>query len=90
MVFQAVATALGDDIKMMGDFGPKATGALKRAVEGIVGIVHPVAAEGGFQTAFVEGFVMSHERQVGNLGFNLPPNVREDRGVVRPCTRVHQ
>ena len=58
-------------------------GAEKR----IVGIVHLIDAEHGFEATFVKGTVVGHERQTFDQRLNLPPNVGEHRRIVRVLVR---
>lgn len=58
-----------------------ASGLFDGAEEGIVGVVHTVAAMGGTDAFLVEGFVVGNQRQVANHRFEAPPHFRERVGV---------
>lgn len=64
---------------------PNLTRSDASAVELIVRIVHLVNTKDGLKAAFVEGFVVGHERQTGYLRFYLPPHFREYGCIFRIC-----
>ena len=83
VVLKVVATAGCDEIEGVRAFGPHLSGARKGAIERIVGVVHLIAAEHGFQATFVEGFVVRHEGQPLYARRNLGPHLGEERRVLR-------
>ncbi len=54
-----------------------APGGGKGVVENIIGIIHPVHAEGGFETALVKGGVMGNKGKISNDGHYLFPDFRK-------------
>ena len=83
VVGQIIAAAGGDHVEVVTTLGPDSARGDAGAVERIVGIVHLIDAEDGFQTAFVKSLVVGHEGEARYHGFYLPPNVREDGGILR-------
>ena len=83
VVLKVVATASCDEIEGVRAFGPHLSGAREGAIERIIGVVHLIAAEHGFQATFVEGFVVRHERQPLYAGRNLGPYLGEEWRVLR-------
>ena len=79
---QVIATAGGYDVKRMTTFVPDLARGDAGAVEVVVGIVHLIDMEHGFQTTLIESLVVGYERKTGYLGLYLLPYVRKDRGVV--------
>lgn len=64
---------------------PNLTRSDASAVELIVRIVHLVNTKDGLKAAFVEGFIVGHERQTGYLRFYLPPHFREYGCIFHIC-----
>ena len=83
VVLKVVATASRDEVEGVRAFGPHLSGAREGAIERIIGVVHLIAAEHGFQATFVEGFVVCHEGQTLYAGRNLGPHLGEERRVLR-------
>ena len=83
VVLKVVATASCDEVEGVRAFGPHLSGARKSAIERVVGIVHLIAAEHGFQATFIEGFVVRHKWQPLYAGRNLGPHLGEERRVLR-------
>ena len=79
---QVVSTAGGDDVEIMMPFRPSLARGYAGAVEGIVGIVHLIDAEHGFQATLVERLVVGYEREAGYLGLYLLPHFWEDRCII--------
>ena len=78
VVFEVITAESGDGVQLVVlGLGESAAGGYTGAVEGVVGIVHLVTAEDGFQAAFVEGFVVGHQRQTLNEWLYLPPYLWE-------------
>jgi hypothetical protein len=61
--------------------GELATGDTKGVEELIVGIVHPIDAEDGFEATLVEGPVVGHKGQTLYQRLYLCPDIREDGGI---------
>lgn len=78
MVLEIIATACGDDVEVVVPAGPHTSRGDERAVERIVGIVHAIHAEDGFQAVFVKSLVVGYEGQTCYLGLYLLPYVGED------------
>ena len=85
MLCQVIATAGYYNVKRMTTFGPDLARGDASAVEVVVGIVHLIDAEDGFQAALVERLVMCHKRKPRYLRLNLLPYFGEDRRTV--CIR---
>ena len=81
MVYQAIAATFGDNIEGVTAFGPHPARGYAGTVERIVGIVHLIHSEDGFQTALVEGLVVGHEGKTGNLGLYLLPYLGKDGSI---------
>ena len=96
MVLQVVAAAGSDDVEIVMAARPDFARSDAGAIELIIGIIHLINAEDGFQTVLVEGFVMSHKRQAAlavhavdafdavllEQGFHLFPHEREDGRIL--------
>ena len=91
VVLKVVATASCDEIEGVRAFGPHLSGAREGAIERVVGVVHLIAAEYGFQATFVEGFVVRHEGQALYAGRNLGPYLGEEWRALRVdgCETMH-
>lgn len=63
------------------------SGSVAGAEKPVVGVIHPVHPEYGFQTPFVEPAVMGHQRQPFDKGFCLGPYHGEDRSILRVSGR---
>ena len=88
VVLKMIATIFGDGVELMvGQLGKGASRSNAGAVERIIGIVHLVAAEDSFQTAFVETLVVSHQREPFYQRFNLSPDIRKHGCVFRIFAR---
>lgn len=85
MLCQVIAAASGYDVKRMTTFGPDLARGDASAVEIVVGIVHLIDAEDGFQAALVERLVMSHKRKPRYLRLYLLPHFGKNRRTV--CIR---
>jgi hypothetical protein len=83
MVLHAKAACLGDGMELVvRQIGELAARDTKGVVKLIIGIIHLIDAEYGFQAAFVERLVMCHKRQAFNQGFYLCPHFRKDRSII--------
>lgn len=83
VVLKVVATASRDEVEGVRAFGPHLSGARKSAIERIIGVVHLIAAEHGFQATFVEGLVVRHKRQALYARRNLGPYLGKERCALR-------
>ena len=84
MILQPIATKLGGVMKLMiHGMRESSTGSPIRTMKFIVGIVHPVTTENGFQAAFVKGFVMSHQWKSFYHRCYLCPYFGEDECIIR-------
>ena len=83
VILKVVATASRDEVEGVRAFGPHLSGAREGAIERIIGVVHLIAAEHGFQATFVEGFVVRHEGQALYAKRNLGPHLGKERCVLR-------
>jgi len=82
VVLHAEAAGLGDGLQLVVRQGRElATGDTKCVEELIVGIVHPIDAEDGFEATLVEGPVVGHKGQTLYQRLYLCPYFREDGGV---------
>ena len=95
MVLQVVAATGGDDVEIMMAARPDFARSDASAIKLVIGIIHLIDAEDGFQTTFIEGFVVCHKRQAAltvhavdafdavllEQGFHLFPHEREDGRV---------
>ena len=70
----------------MTTFGPDLARGDAGAVEVVVGIVHLIDTEDGFQAALVERLVMRHKRKPRYLRLYLLPHFGEDRRIVCVCS----
>ena len=87
MARQVVATPLGYDIKVVTPCGPYASRLDERAAEGIVGIVHPIAAEDRLQTVLVKSLVVGHQCEPLQAWRYLCPDLWEDGSPERVALR---
>ena len=62
VVFQVISAAGGDDVEVVMSSWPTLARCYAGAMELIVGIIHLIDTEYGFQTALVECFVMCNKR----------------------------
>ena len=83
---QVIAAAGGYDVKRMTTFGPDLARGDAGAVEVVVGIVHLIDTEDGFQAALVERLVMRHKRKPRYLRLYLLPHFGKNRRIVRVCS----
>ena len=82
VVLHAEAAGLGDSLELVvGQGGELATGDTEGVEELIVGIVHPIDAEDGFEATLVEGSVVGHKGQTLYQRLYLCPDFREDGGI---------
>ena len=82
VVLHAEAAGLGDGLQLVVRQGRElATGDTKCVEELIVGIVHPIDAEDGFEAALVEGPVVGHKGQTLYQRLYLCPDFGEDGGI---------
>lgn len=83
VVFEDVAAGGGDGVELVvGEAAAEvASGGGEGVVELVVGVVHLVDSEDGFEAAFVETAVVGDEREAFDLVLNLLPDYGEDRGV---------
>ena len=85
VVLQIETAGFGNGVQLMvGQFRAEVpSGGLAGAAEPIVGVIHLVGLEHGFQAAFVEGTVVRHEGKSGNQWLDLLPYSRKGGGVNR-------
>ena len=83
MVVQGIATGFSYSLKLVvGQITEGAARGCKRIVELVVGIIHLIDTEYGFQTAFIKRLIMGHEWQTFYQRFYLRPYIREYGGIV--------
>ena len=82
---QVVAAARRDDVESVASFGPHLARRDARAVKIVVGVVHPIDTEDGFQAALVKRLVVRHQRQPLNERLYPFPYVRENGGRIGIC-----
>ena len=83
MFLQPITAKLGDVMKLMiHGMRESPTGSPIGTMKFIIGIIHPITSEDGFQTAFVKGFVMGHQWKPFYHRCYLCPYFREDRCIV--------
>ena len=85
MILEVVAACCGDSLELMvwqpmAEMTPRGGAGV---VERIVRIVHLVDLEDLFQTSFVEGTVVRHERQAFYHWLNLLPYIGKYRRIIR-------
>ena len=84
MILQPIATKLGDVVKLMiHSMRESSAGSPIRTMEFVIGIVHPVATEDGFQATFVKGFVMSYQWESFYHRCYLCPYFGKDGCIIR-------
>ena len=82
MVFQTVSAGCGHGVQLVvGELRKYSACHAQGVIKLIVGIVHLIDAEDGFQAVLIEGTVVCHERQALNQRFNLCPYGRKYRCV---------
>lgn len=95
MVLQVVAATGSDDVEIMMAFRPNAARSDAGAIKLVIGIIHLIDAEDGFQATLIKGFVVGDKRQAAlavhavdafyavllEQGFHLFSHEREDGGV---------
>lgn len=83
VVCQVVAAVFGDGLELvvLEGFAEGFPGGAAGAVEGVVGVVHAIGLEDGFEAAFIEGAVVGDEGKVSDLGRDLFPDFWEEGGV---------
>lgn len=82
MVFQTVSAGSGHGMQLVvGELRKYSACHAQSVIKLIVGIVHLIDAEDGFQTALIERTVVCHERQSLNQWFNLCSYGGENRCV---------
>ena len=82
MVFELITAEFRNRVKLVIlCLWKSLAGSHTSAQEFIVRIVHLIAAEDGFQAAFVEGFVMRHQWQTFDEWFYLFPHFGEDWSI---------
>jgi hypothetical protein len=78
------AASLGNSLELMVlQFRKHSARSPKRVEKLIVGIIHPIDVEHGFEAAFVEGPVVSHKGQTLYQRLYLSPDIRKQRRIVR-------
>lgn len=83
VVFKYITTFGGNGVKLMvWQMGECATRYAQSVIELIVGIIHLIDTEDGFQTTLVEWLVMSYKRQPLDERFYLRPYFREDGSLL--------
>ena len=84
MILQSIATKFGNVVKLMiHGMRESPTRSPIGTMKFIVGIIHLITSEDGFQTVFVKGFVMSYQRKPFYHRRYLRPYFREDGCIVR-------
>lgn len=83
VVFEMVATGLGDGVKLVvrEEFAEVTARGSAGAKELIIRVIHLVAAKHGLQAALVKGTVVGHKRQALDERLYLLPDVRENGSV---------
>ena len=77
------AASLGNSLELMVlQFRKHSARSPKRVEKLIVGIIHPIDVEHGFEAAFVEGPVVSHKGQTLYQRLYLCPDFRKQRSVI--------
>ncbi len=89
MPFQFISAGFSHGLELMvfDSAAETATGRGKGVVEQIIGVIHLIDPEYGFETSFVKTGVMRNQRKTFDPGCNLPPYLRENRcpvGILRP------
>ena len=83
MILQTIAACSRYSVQLViGQVAEFATGGQERVVELIVGIVHLIDVEDGFQAAFIEGLVVGHKGQASYQRLYLRPNLRKYWGFI--------
>ena len=87
MFLQPISTKFGNSVELVIHGMRECSAAsLVSAMKFVIGIVHLIATEDGFQAAFVESFVVCYQRKSFYHGCYLCPYFGKDRGIVRVLT----
>ena len=88
VLFQMEATLGGNGLKLMvGQIAERPTRRPKGAKELVVGIIHLITTEDGFQTALVERLVVGNERQSFYQRLYLSPHLGKDGSLLSIVSR---
>lgn len=88
VLFQTITTFGGDGLQLMvGQVAESPTRRLKGAKELVVGIIHLIATEDGFQTCLVERLVVGNERQPFYQRLYLSPHLGKDGSLLSVVSR---
>ena len=82
MLFQVISAAGSYYIEFVRLSWPTFARCGASTVELIVGIVHLIDTEDGFQAALVKGLIMGYQRQSIDKSLYLLPYFGEDRGIL--------
>ena len=82
VVLQVISTAGGNDIKIVMSSRLALARCHTCTVKLIVGIIHLIDTEYGFQTTLIKSFVMCHQRQSLDERLNLFPYFGKDWRIV--------
>ena len=82
MFLQVIAAASSDEVEVVMSSWPTLARGDAGAVELVVGIVHLIYTEYGFQTTLVKGFVVGYQWQSLYKGLYLLPYFGEDWGML--------
>jgi hypothetical protein len=79
VVMQEMESAqFGHSVQLMvGSLGESTAGSPQRTQERIVGIIHAITSENGFQTVLVKRLVVCHEGQALDERLHLSPDIGE-------------
>ena len=82
VILQIIAAAGSNDVEIMAALRPTLARCHTGAIEHVVGIVHLIDTEDGFQAALIEGLVVGHKGKIGNLGLYLLPYLGKDGSIL--------
>ena len=82
MVLQVISATGGNDVEVVMSPWPTLSRCYTGTVKLIVGIVHLIDSENGFEAALVESLVMCHQRQSLYERLYLLPHFGEDWSVL--------
>ena len=91
VVGKVISAAGSNNVEIMAATGPYLPRFYKCTKELVVGIVHLIYTENGFQATLVKGFVVGNQRQSFNLRLYPPPHIGKDRGIlgIGGCQSMH-
>ena len=83
VISEVKAAVCGNGVQpVVGQLLEQALSGSTGAEECIIGVIHLIAAEDGFQTTLVKGFIMSDQRKTLDEWLDLCPYVRKNRSPV--------